>query len=113
MKKFLPSLFVLFCFLISIVSCTPKKWLYEGVDGTMKNEILGVFTQQQIDSLCIADTLPINLGEWIPLLTRDYESGEKMQQYLFIKKHSSDETIYVITRYSDNENYRIQKRSVK
>lgn len=112
-KKILfPFLIISFIF-ISFIGCKTAKWYEEGIDGTMKNELVAIFTQQQIDSICIADTLPINLKEWIPLLNRDYEEGDKIQQYIFVKRYVNGETVYIISQVNDSNNYRIQKRSVK
>ena len=56
-------------------------------------------TRAQLDSMCLADTLSMNLDEdWLPALFVDYETGERIYRYMFLKEpHADAETTYVVT----------------
>lgn len=105
---------LLLLFLLIGVGCNTNKtnWFNIGTEGVMQVEYIKMFTQQQLDSICIADTLPLNIDDWIHLDSRDYETGKIIRQYIFYRNNNF-ETIYTVSKIENENKYLIQKRSVK
>lgn len=71
-------------------------------------------TVHQLDSICLADTLSINLNDWLGSRYVEYGTIDTVYKYTFIKHMGTDqETIYVISEYRDslsiNKRIRIKK----
>lgn len=70
-----------------------------------------VMTAAQIDSLCVADTLDADIEYWIKASFRDYETGQIVTKYSYIKELTdTTEILYIIT-YKDST-YTVLKRVV-
>lgn len=78
----------------------------------MVNEYEGYYTQCQLDSICVADTLELNLDNWIVIGLRDDDTKENVTQYLFIKSLGEKENIYRVQKI-DDDTYKITKRITK
>lgn len=108
MKNFIYFLIILF-----VCACTSvKKPFVTEYDNIMFNEYENVYTQCQFDSICNVDTLDNNLGTWIMLPLRDYETKENVTQYMFIRSLGENECIYRVQKINDNT-YKITKRITK
>ena len=70
------------------------------------------FTVLQLDSLCKADELPVDLTEgWIRRSYKDYETNESVVRYMYIKELNDNyEMIYLVTPEGDR--YIVSKRQV-
>lgn len=99
MKKIiiiLVSLFLAF-------ACSPK---------IMMNSIKGTYNIHQVDSICRVERLPDDLTEWHGTALYDYETNERINQYVFIKEYNrKNEVIYTIT--VDDSTYYFTKRVVE
>ena len=66
----------------------------------------------QVDSICSVERLPDNLTEWHKTTLYDYETNERINQYVFIKEcNRKNEVIYTIT--VDDSTYYFTKRVVE
>lgn len=75
--------------------------------STYKYNIKKVFTRQQVDSLCLVDTLPvIELWNKFPII--DYETKNTFNEYLFVKNDS----IYRAEYYKE-DSIKVTKRIKK
>ena len=71
-------------------ACSPKM--------TMTNSIRGEYNEYQLDSICNVEKLPNDLEKWHYSDIYDYETHEKITQYVFIKEYNKkNEIIYIIT----------------
>jgi hypothetical protein len=68
----------------------------------------GVYSKAQFDSMCIADTLPINLLEWEMMWLKEYETGSEVMLYSIYKKN----VVYRVEKTA-NDSIKITKRQVK
>ncbi len=116
MKKFLNILLV---FLIgaAISSCclfrkVPQKQTTDMVlAGSMKIVYERDFNPYQFDSLCVADTIPQLLTKWRKSNIYDYETQKSIDEYLYIKRLGTNESIYRLI-LKDEETYNVRKRIV-
>ena len=67
-----------------------------------------IFNQQQLDSLCIADTISPNLSTWMEVAFIDYETNSPIIEKMYIKFINEDEIVYRIIK--EGENFKITKR---
>ena len=99
MKKIiiiLVSLFLAF-------ACSPR---------IMMNSIKETYNIHQVDSICSIERLPDDLTEWHGTTFYDYETNERINQYVFIKEYNrKNEVIYTIT--VDDSTYYFTKRVVE
>ena len=107
MKKILSLIFAI----VFLCACGTKKAVVdEYVTGNvMKNAFESTFTYSQFDSICKADTIPVNLTDWHIVYIRDYETREVKIQYLFIKRLGKNESIYRLETIDDSK-FKITKR---
>ena len=99
MKKII----IIFVSLFLAFACSPK---------IMMNSIKGTYTMYQVDSICRVERLPDDLTEWHGTILYDYETNERIDQYVFIKEYSrKNEVIYTIT--VDDSTYYFTKRVVE
>lgn len=105
MKKIIVFLFlVFFCY-----SCGTTKKVVEPEKPTkMLNLIDTIFSRQQLDSLCVADTISLDLDTWMKITFVDYESNSAIIEYSYIKTIHEDEILYRVIK--DGENFKIIKR---
>ena len=110
MKKLL---FVMVMMLM--LACTPKSIFNDGskiIEGQMSNLEVVYYNQHQMDSMCIADTLP-ELSNWQLIENRDYESGNKISLYFYLKQDTiiNQELLYKAEK-NDSE-FKVTKRLTK
>ena len=99
MKKII----IIFVFLFLSLACSQK---------IMMNSIKGAYNINQIDSICNVERLPYDLTEWYGSTLYDYETNEKINQYVFIKEYNrKNEVIYTIT--VNDSTYYFTKRVVE
>ena len=70
----------LFLFGLIVLACSPKFTMYD--DG-MDRKI----SMAQFDSMCVADTLPRNLGHWHFLELRYYKKKQRTALFMLIKEN--------------------------
>lgn len=99
MKKII----IIFVFLFLAFACSPK---------IMLNSIKGTYNIHQVDSICNVERLPDDLTKWYGTTLYDYETNERIDQYVFIKEYNrKNEVIYTIT--VDDSTYYFTKRVVE
>ena len=87
-------------------SCGPGKQLQK-MYGYEK-----LVTMNQIDSICVADTLP-KIEKWISSIFYDYETNEEIIKRIYIKEYNSqNEFMYILLPKKDSL-FLITKRVVK
>ena len=74
----------------------------------MFNSMKGVYSKAQFDSMCVADTLPLNLFEWEMMWLKEYETGSEVTLYSIYKKN----VVYRVEKTA-NDSIKITKRQVK
>jgi hypothetical protein len=76
------------------------------------NSIKGTYNMHQVDSIYSVERLPDDLTEWHGTTLYDYETNERINQYVFIKEYNrKNEVIYTIT--VDDSTYYFTKRVVE
>ena len=121
MKNKLLSLIVLLSIVFSFTGCGMLSKIFhkeggentETVLGTTQNmyQIVHDYDARQVDSMCVADILPRNLNDWLRRSYNDYETGEYVTRYMYIKELNDNyEMIYIIT--PRGEIYVVSKRRV-
>ena len=116
MKRFLKNLILALSIVASISSCG---WIF-GVHSTggnadgvilgapsMKNSYVMTATEYQLDSICVADTLP-NPDNWLGVNFKDYETGESIMKRMHIKHWGKTEIVYILI--GTKEPYNITRR---
>lgn len=114
MKTFKTLLFSIIFLLMgcgSVKETTSQEWVEIGLDGYMIKTFDRVLTLHQLDSLCVADTLSVNLSEWIRMPFYDVESNKQVIQYMYIKATDS-ETLYTAQDMM-NGTYYVVRRTIK
>ena len=110
MKKLL---FILVMMLI--LACTPKSIFNDGskiIEGQMSNLEIVYYNQHQMDSMCIADTLP-ELSNWQLIENRDYESGNKISLYFYLKQDTIINQELLYRAEKNNSEFKVTKRLTK
>lgn len=109
MKKLL--IFILF--FIALGACAPKIIIEDqNLQGTiMINSFEKSFSNEQFDSIAIADSISNDLKKWHVLYLRDDE-GKGYAQYMFIKKLKEEEIIYRLEKIGEDSVF-ITKRITK
>lgn len=104
MKKFFKNLLIALVLVLSVTSCG---WLLSlfGTNGgggdvvfgtsTMKNSYVMKATEYQLDSICVADTLP-NPDTWLGATFKDFETGEVIIKRMYIKHWGKTEITYIL-----------------
>lgn len=64
-------------------------------------------TRHQIDSICVADTLP-NFNKWLGQEFKDYETGEVIIKKMYVKTRNGYEATYIVN--GKNEPYTVTQR---
>ena len=89
--------------LFLVMSCSPR---------IMMNSLKGTYNEYQLDSICNVERLPYDLSKWYGTFIYNYETNEKIDQYVFIKEYSrKSEVIYTIT--VEDSTYYFTKRVVE
>ena len=100
-----------------MIGCGPGKHLPQNQDNNLSYSMQILFeknfTMYQFDSLCVADTLPINFEKkWIKNQSLyDYETNKPIEQYYYIKRLGQNESFYRLI-IIDEETYNVFKRVV-
>lgn len=69
------------------------------------------YTAFQVDSMCVADALPVDFKGWIRRAYSDYETNEYVIRYMYIKELNDNyEMIYIVT--PRGEMFVVSKRKV-
>jgi hypothetical protein len=122
MKNKLFSLIVFVSLLFSFTGCGLLNKIFhkqgnnektEVVIGSSQNmyQVTVEYTQMQVDSMCVADSLPEMFDCWIRRGYLDYETNESIVRYMYIKDLNDNyEMIYIIT--PRGEMYVVSKRRV-
>jgi len=103
----------IFAFIIGVcvVACSPKITTDGGeanIGNVMINTLNKKISMAQFDSLCVADTLPRNLGYWRFLDLKDYEDNKRVTLFSYMKK---DGTVYRVEETMD-DSVKITKRKI-
>lgn len=108
MRKLLSKITMVVTIICLIIGCgTTRKVTNGGMYG-----YTSVINRQQLDSICVADTLSIAFDGWIPLTFIDYEMNREMYKYMFIKSIEEDNEIIYIVVPTDSL-FKITKRITK
>lgn len=94
-----------------ILACTPKTIITgpTQIDGTMTNIGTFYYQQHQMDSMCIADTLP-GLNAWQYIGQVDYETGNQIHIYFFIKQDTINNKELMYRALLKDSIYKVTKR---
>lgn len=68
------------------------------------------FTYAQFDSICVADTIPMNLELWKAYSQRDFETNNVITEYLYIKRLGLGGEELFRLMIIDEDKYNIYKR---
>lgn len=111
MKKFIKNLF-LSVGIVLIMSCcgntsnvSKKKDITFGTSMKVSYEMMA--TRMQVDSICVADTLP-QMDSWLASSFKDYETGAVQVKRMYIKKNDKNEIIYIIL--GNEQPYKVTRR---
>ena len=121
MKNRFFKLLVFFFILFSFVSCGPLNKVRQGKNkenteitfgaSQMMKQVTHEYNAYQIDSMCVADVLPLNFNGWIKRTYSDYETNQNIVRYMFIKElNEYNEMIYIVT--PRGEMFIVAKRKV-
>ena len=99
MKKVLQLLLTLLLF-----SCSSKVIDLSG--ERMINQMKGNYSNIQLDSMCVVDTLP-NISNWEKLYLKEYETEDNITIYVYSKSN----TIYKVEKIN-NDSVKIIKRKI-
>lgn len=103
MKKIIFALFLLL-----FIGCTTLKHEEEITFGSsMRNSYTMNVTQNQLDSICLADTLPI-LDRWTSVRFTDYETNTVYIKRMCRKNVNNSEYMYILTE--NGRKYKITRR---
>lgn len=86
---------------------TPKQ--PENYGTSMKILYDQEFTRAQFDSICVADTIPMDLELWKAYSQIDYETSQPITEYLYIKRLGTNEEMFRLIMVNDST-YNIYKR---
>ena len=108
MKKLL-TIFIIALSMLFSVSCNTTRNVADVNFGTSMMVIYTMdINQYQLDSICVADTLPY-YDNWIKARFTDYETNTVFVKRMCFKKCVDyDEVIYILV--GENEPYEITKR---
>ena len=121
MKDKILSLIIFFSLLFSFTGCGTLNKIFHKTDkentettfGTTQNmyQVTHEYTMHQIDSMCVADVLPMKFEGWTCRTYTDYETNQYIVRYMYVKELNDNyEMIYIITPRGDI--YVVSKRKV-
>ena len=122
MKKSFFKFIVFVLFLVTFSSCGLLNKITNGNNEQTTTDVVSgqgmimtshEYTEYQLDSLCKADNLPRDFSDgWIRQSYIDYESGNSVVRYMYIKDLSKVyEMIYIVAPKGDM--YVVHKRETK
>lgn len=116
--NFLKKLFdiiVILSITLILIGCSPMKWTTLGHGGRMRIDYdLSNQTKEQIDSICLSESISSNLKKhWSYLPFQDEETEKKYEKYMYIQKMDSLEILFLITKEKNDKSndYNIVKRT--
>lgn len=113
MKKLLTKfVLVIVASMFIFAKCDPKGGEQIMGASSMKTEWEFDAMMYQIDSVCLADTLP-TIDKWIGTTFTDYETKEKMTKKGYIKQRSENEQIIYTILIDESEPYWMTKINFK
>lgn len=121
MKNRILSFIVFVSLLFSFTGCGMLNRIFHRADkedtemtfGSSQNmyQVTHEYSLYQVDSMCVADTLPGNFEGWVRRAYTDYETNEYVIRYMYIKELNDNfEMIYIVT--PRGEVYVVSKRKV-
>jgi hypothetical protein len=121
MKDKILSLIIFFSLLFSFTGCGTLNKIFHKTDkentettfGTTQNmyQVTHEYTMHQIDSMCVADVLPMKFEGWTCRTYTDYETNQYIVRYMYVKELNYNyEMIYIVTPRGDI--YVVSKRKV-
>lgn len=121
MKDKILSLIIFFSLLFSFTGCGTLNKIFHKTDkentettfGTTQNmyQVTREYTMHQIDSMCVADVLPMKFEGWTCRTYTDYETNQYIVRYMYVKELNDNyEMIYIVTPRGDI--YVVSKRKV-
>lgn len=102
MKKFVQLLLTLLLF-----SCSPKIIDTSSYGGILINQMNGHYSNIQLDSMCIVDSLP-SIDKWEKIYLKEEETRDNITIYVCLKNSS----IYKVEKIN-NDSVKIIKRIIK
>ena len=120
MKNWIYKFILLVCLGLSTYSCGLFKNLFKNTDNGQTTVMTapGMYGQtmlinaRQLDSVCVVDGLSTDLEKWLVMTFYDYETGEKIDRYAFVKIIGQGEELTYILTPRDTL-YEMTKRFVK
>ena len=64
-------------------------------------------TREQLDSICVVDTLEQDINKWYSTTFTDYPTNQNVTKKVFVKTNSKKQTFYILTMYNDEEKYKM------
>lgn len=121
MKDKILSLIIFFSLLFSFTGCGTLNKIFHKTDkentettfSTTQNmyQVTHEYTMHQIDSMCVADMLPMKFEGWTCKTYTDYETNQYIVRYMYVKELNDNyEMIYIVTPRGDI--YVVSKRKV-
>lgn len=117
MKKFFKHILLIVSLFALIGGCVWPTHVKPGNDPNivlggpqMMNSYVMTASDFQVDSICVADTLP-TLDTWMLSTFKDYETGETIVKRVYIKQQGETEVMYIIT--GRREPYSVTRRITK
>ena len=121
MKDKILSLVIFFSLLFSFTGCGTLSKIFHKADKENTETTLGAtqnmyqttyeYTMCQIDSMCVADILPMKFEGWNCRTYIDYETNQYIVRYMYVKELNDNyEMIYIVTPRGDI--YVVSKRKV-
>ena len=121
MKDKILSLIIFFSLLFSFTGCGTLNKIFHKTDkentettfSTTQNmyQVTHEYTMHQIDSMCVADMLPMKFEGWTCKTYTDYETNQYIVRYMYVKELNDNyEMIYIVTPRGDI--YAVSKRKV-
>ena len=98
-----------------MIACTPKSIFNDGskvIEGHMSNLSVVYYNQHQMDSMCIADTLP-ELSNWQYIENKDFETGSKISLYFYLKQDTTINQELLYKAEKKDSEFKVTKRLTK
>lgn len=109
MISFFKSLILSIGISFMVFGCGGTKHSSNTIYGeTMRNSyVMENVTQRQLDSICVADTLP-NINEWTGSIFVDFETRQTVVKRICLKSKEPKQILYVII--GEKEPYKVERR---
>lgn len=109
MMNFFKSLILSIGISFMVFGCGGTKHSSNTVYGeTMRNSyVMENVTQRQVDSICVADTLP-NIKEWTGSVYVDFETRQTIVKRIYMKSNEPKQILYVVI--GEGEPYKVERR---